>query len=412
MSVGWARYAFKFSEYYQNCKIEDMWYPPRLRTREWMFDGFDERPPERHRGFRKPEELLAHVMRKIPKSCFYSTAYYRDPNQRLMKDKGLQGADLIFDLDGDHLPGVTDGDFPSMIHVIQEQAFQLWTDFLQPEFGFKQENLQITFSGHRGFHLHYRSPDIWGLDSQARREIVSHIKGEGVDVQMLLKGPDCAWKRRITSGVDSVLNKLDLASSDDAQGRSSLKELKAIIDSRIGTPGCNVKSCGAKKIHTIAEKVQDQGRRKRLSDGFSAGEVKPVFGGGRSGEEYDKIFLELVKGDSSVVLGNAGETDEVVTIDLKRVIRWPTSLHGKSGLKVVELPLERLDPHGQNSFDPLTEAVPWKMGTRDVKVRAVQSDVIFRIGSDHRQLTAGEIYDVDEATATFLVLKKWAEPIE
>jgi len=412
MSVGWARYAFKFSEYYNSRNVEEMWFPPRLRTREWMFIGFDKAPPRRHIGFRNPADVLDYVSKRTPNSCFYSTAYYRDPNQWSMKEKQLQGADLIFDLDGDHLPGVTDGDFPSMIHVIQEQAFRLWDEFLEPEFGFKQENLQITFSGHRGFHLHYRSPDIWGLDSQARREIVSHIKGEGVDVQVLLKGPDCAWKRRITSGVDSVLNKLDLAANDDAQGRSSMKELKAIIDSRIGTPGCKVKSCGVKKIHTIAEKVQDQGRRKRLTDGFTAGEVKPVFGGGRSGNEYDNIFVELVKGDSSVVLGNAGETDEVVTIDLKRVIRWPTSLHGKSGMKVVELPLERLDPHGSNPFDPLTEAVPWNMGSQDVKVRAIKSDVIYRIGSNEGQLSEGETYNVDEATATFLVLKKWAEPVE
>jgi DNA primase small subunit len=377
-----------------------------------MFDGFDDRPPERHRGFRKPSDLLAHVARKTPKSCFYSTAYYLDPNQRLMKEKGLQGADLIFDLDGDHLPGVTDGDFPTMIHVIQEQAYQLWTDFLEPEFGFDIQYLQITFSGHRGFHLHYRSPDIWALDSQARREIVSHIKGEGANVEVLLNGPDCAWKRRITSGVDSVLNKLDFAVHDNADGRKSLKELKSIIDSRIGTPGCNVRSCGIKSIQTIAEKVQDQGRRDRLTNGFTTGELKPVFGGRKGGGEYDNIFLELVKGDSSVVLGNAGETDEVVTIDLKRVIRWPTSLHGKSGMKVVELPLERLSPDGANPFDPLTEAVPWKMGINDVKVRAIKSDVQYRIGTSSGQLDEGEIYHVDEATATFLVLKKWAEPID
>jgi DNA primase small subunit len=377
-----------------------------------MFDGFDDRPPERHRGFRKPNELLSHVVRKIPKSCFYSTAYYTDPNQRLMKDKGLQGADLIFDLDGDHLPGVTDGDFPTMMHVIQEQAHQLWFDFLEPEFGFDSRHLQITFSGHRGFHLHYRAPDIWSLDSQARRELVSHIKGEGVDIQVLLDGPDSAWKRRITSGVDSVLMKLDMASIDDAQGRDSIKELKSIIDSRIGTPGCKVRNCPKTSIQTIAEKIQDAGRRRRLTDGFESGELKPVFGGRKGGNEYDKIFLELVKGDSTVVLGNAGETDEVVTIDLKRVIRWPTSLHGKSGMKVVEFPLERLDPHGSNPFDPLSEAVPWKMGTPDVNVRAIKSDVRYRVGDSEGTLVEGETYIVDEATATFLVLKKWAEPCE
>ena len=144
-----------------------------------------------------------------------------------------------------------------------------------------------------------------------------------------------------------------------------------------------------------------------MVEGYTSGKLSTQFGG-----NLDKIFNDLVIGDKAVVLGNAGETDEVVTIDLKRVIRWPTSLHGKSGLRVVEFPVNRLDPNASNAYDPLTEAVPWKMGTKDVKVRATKSDVRYRIGSSENQLDAGEVYDVDEATATFLVLKKWAEPIE
>ena len=104
-----------------------------------------------------------------------------------MADKDWLGADLIFDLDGDHLPGVTDKDFPAMIEVIQEQAWSLWNDFLEPDFGFNEEYLQVTFSGHRGFHLHYRDPKFFHLDSEARRELVSHIRGEGVEVSDLLE---------------------------------------------------------------------------------------------------------------------------------------------------------------------------------------------------------------------------------
>ena len=58
--------------------------------------------------------LLHYLHSKSPHSCFHSTAYYRDPSQRKMIDKGWLGADLIFDLDGDHLPGVSDRDFPAM----------------------------------------------------------------------------------------------------------------------------------------------------------------------------------------------------------------------------------------------------------------------------------------------------------
>ena len=81
-------------------------------------------------------------------------------------------------------------------------------------------------------------------------------------------------------------------------------------------------------------------------------------------------------------------------------------------MKVVEFPLDRLDPHGPNPFDPLLEAVPWRMGEPDVKVKSIKSDVRYRIGTAEGELDEGEEYSVDEATATFLVLKRWADPID
>ena len=214
-------------------------------------------------------------------------------------------------------------------------------------------------------------------------------------------------------GVDSVLMKLDEAHQDNADGRKALYQLKEIVDSRIGMPGyVGPKRCGTDMLKAVAERVQDVSRRKRLIESFQKDGTVTQLGGPKGGSQYDNVFKELVKGDNSIVLGKAGETDEVVTIDLKRVIRWPTSLHGKSGMKVVELPLNRLDPNGQNAFDPLIEAIPWSQTGGREKVRALRSDAIYRIGESHGELSEGEVYEVDEATATFLVLKKWAEPVK
>ena len=87
-----------------------------------------------------------------------------------MVDKGWMGADLIFDLDVDHLPGVSDTVFPKMIELGQEQAWRLWSEFLEPDFGLRELYVQITFSGHRGFHIHVRDPAYLHLDSTARRQ--------------------------------------------------------------------------------------------------------------------------------------------------------------------------------------------------------------------------------------------------
>ena len=88
-----------------------------------------------------------------------------------MIDKDWRGADLIFDLDGDHLPGVSDADFPGMLELIHEQAWSLWNDFLEPEFNMKREFAQFTFSGHRGFHIHVRDPALMGMDSKLAKPL-------------------------------------------------------------------------------------------------------------------------------------------------------------------------------------------------------------------------------------------------
>jgi len=119
-----------------------------------MFIPFGGGTPIRHKAFTDMKSVRNFLCERPQHSCFYSTAYWKRPHELKMADKDWLGADLIFDLDGDHLPGVTDKDFPGMIKVIQEQAWSLWNDFLEPDFGFNKEYLQVTFSGHRGFHLH------------------------------------------------------------------------------------------------------------------------------------------------------------------------------------------------------------------------------------------------------------------
>ena len=105
-------------------------------------------------------------------------------------------------------------------------------------------------------------------------------------------------------------------------------------------------------------------------------------------------------------MSNAGEADEVVTIDVRRQIRWPTSLHGKSGMRVTEFPLDRLDPDKSNRFDPLYEAVA--LGTdNNLQVEIIQEDCRFKFFDKEWNPKKGEILDISDAVATFLVLKGW-----
>ena len=335
-------------------------------------------------------------------SCFYSTAYWDRPFELKMADKIWRGADLIFDLDGDHLPGVTDKDFPGMLEVIHEQAWSLWNDFLEPEFGFDEKYLQVTFSGHRGFHLHYRDPSLFHLDSEARREMVSFIRGEGVDVKGgLARYHDLSsegWTRRIRDGMGGMIDKLRSIARKD---QGYMAELNSLHQGLLGQSQREGRTTtkGKASIQSLAAVVNHDARSERLRNG-SFGVL----------EKYEGLFLDLLKTDSSVVLGSAGETDEVVTIDVRRQIRWPTSLHGKSGMRVSEFPLDRLDPDGSNSYSPLHEALA--LSTQDImEVEMIVDDSISQFGDTVYDKQSGERFQIHEAGATFLILKGWAEVV-
>ncbi len=397
MSQGWARFAHRFGQYY---RTSPLWSPPRVKSREWMFIPFGGAPPLRHKSFSGVEQVRTFLSERAMHSVFYSTAYWKRPFELKMDDKLWQGADLIFDLDGDHLPGVTDKDFPGMLEVIHEQAWSLWNDFLEPEFGFKEEHLQVTFSGHRGFHLHYRDPALFHLDSEARRELVSQIRGEGVDVKggLARYHDDDAqgWTRRIRNGMDDMIHTLRGISDKTGSSSEDLKRLEVGLQSLLDREG-QTSQRTADSIRKLADVVNHHDRVQRLK----AGRFELL-------GKYQSLFLNLLKSDTSVVLGSAGETDEVVTIDVRRQIRWPTSLHGKSGMRVSEFPLSRLDPDGSNPYNPLHEALALGMD-ESIEVEYTVDDAIAQFGDRRLESKMGDRISIHETGATFLVLKGWAK---
>lgn len=372
-----------------------------MPKREWMFIPFGGSPPLRHKSFRNEQDLRRFLSERAMHSCFYSTAYWQKPYEMKMDDKVWQGADLIFDLDGDHLPGVTDRDFPGMLDVIRDQAHSLWHDFLQPEFGFKEDFLQVTFSGHRGFHLHYRDPSLFHLDSEARRELVSHIRGEGVDVQGGLTRFNDArangWTKRIRTQIPTLIDKLvQIGERNEDSGRI-MKELHLGLKANLQREGKPGK--GPASIQKLADMFLHEDRRQSVANGQIT----------RLGVNQG-LFLDLVKSDASIVLGAAGETDEVVTIDVRRQIRWPTSLHGKTGMRVTEFPLHRLDADGSNPFDALNEAFVFGKD-KEIDVEIIVDDAILRFGQDNHDVSTGDQLHVSESAATFLNLKGWAKMV-
>ena len=294
-----------------------------------------------------------------------------------------------------------------MMENVQRKASELWHDFLEPDLGFSRDHLQVTFSGHRGFHLHVRDPAMWHLDAAARRELVNWIRGEGLKVsdrllQQTMANADVlgdGWDRRLAGALKELTDRAG-AGLQDAEERAAHR--RELIELGKGKG----KGIVARRIDSLLERFDalDQPMRERVRGGM----FDSLGGTNSSPNQHVETLMKLLKESSAIQLGTAGETDEVVTVDVRRIIRWPTGLHGKTGMRVTELPLERLAPDRGEAFDATTEALALRGSTRyEVEVTVPEACVTLR-GREF-ELAAGQRLEVDEAEAAFLLLKGWAQ---
>jgi len=169
----------QFHRYYDTTKPT---LPDRFGRREFGFMFWTAGIVQRHLGFSREEDLRSFLSSRVPAHAYYSSAYYETPNAPTMEEKGWLGADLIFDLDADHLPNAAKMSYPEMLEAIRLKILHLYDDFLGADFGFEEKTMRIVFSGGRGYHIHVFDERVWPLGSHERREIVDWITGKGLDV--------------------------------------------------------------------------------------------------------------------------------------------------------------------------------------------------------------------------------------
>lgn len=357
-----------FARYYRDPDIE---LPPRFGRREYGFLFFDRDGMQRHTGFPRTDDLFSLLSDRVPQHCYYSSAYYETPGAGSMAGKGWMGADLIFDLDADHLDAPQGTPYPVLLEMCRDEAVKLVEDFLMRDFGFGVDDMEFAFSGGRGYHIHVRDPRVLELGSDARREIVDYIVGTGLDLEgffderaidkqrfgaqvqvdrtYVMPRPDePGWRGRVARGVVAFLEDLVEMDADEARDRL------------LGIP-----MVGPAKADAILEKLNAE-RLDRIRDGFA--------------DQFPEIKPLLLEAKRQASVDVRGETDEPVTTDTKRLIRLQGSLHGGSGLKVRRLTLDEM-----RTFDPLTDAVVF--GDDPVRVRGLR---------DAKLGMKGELYEVEE----------------
>ena len=190
--------------------------------------------------------------------------------------------------------------------------------------------------------------------------------------------------------------KLKIIKEKGADHKSYIQELQSAVENTNKLSANSSKKISKAKINEIADMADDERLNRILADNKLR-----VFG-----EKNTSLFWDMVRGDNSVVLGSAGETDEAVTVDVKRVIRWIGSLHGKCGLRVTEMPLERLNPFSNNFFNPLEESIVFS-SDKKFNILLNKDDVTAELAGIRVEGNSGDRFEVTESLATFLVLKGW-----
>ena len=367
----------------------------------------------RHKSFKNEEELTSFLRDSVPRDAYLSCAYYEDPSAEMEK-KGWLGADLIFDIDADHIPTSCDkvhdewacgscgfagrGVVPEKCPACGGEKFDssTWScevclasaktetlkllDILMEDFGLSEKEIRVFFSGHRGYHVQVENEAYKPLDSVARKEIVDYVSGLGLDLSSGGPGEEgrkarqgfqpfhtesFSWRKRTASGMkDFVLN----AGEQDliALGIGK-KETRALLSNR-DTLSRSWRSIGA------------------LSN------VKGV-----GFETWRKIAERSIEAQSAKI-------DTVVTTDVHRLIRLQNTLHGKTGFKKIEFPVPAL-----SAFDPFKSAIAFKTGTATVLVSSAPE---FRIDDQMYGPYCNQEVELSTAAAVLLICKGRAEVVE
>ncbi len=390
----------KFCDYYRDPSTI-IPVPIVPSQREFAYLLFKERFMVRHKRFEEISRLRSALSENVPSDVYHSCAYYENPDFDMDK-KGWLGADLVFDIDADHIPTTCDkihdeftcvkcgfsgkGLIPEVCPACEATKFETKTwpcelciksardetakliDMLDNDFGFSLDELHVFFSGHRGYHVHVEDEAIRSLDAMARKEIVDYVTGLGLAIldkdakAKPKKGAgkrfnlhNFGWNKRLKNGME---NFLQTATKED------LKAIGLRNNSVLENKDTIIKRCINAGLWDSIDGVKTQ------------------------------TWLKLAEHVRELQSSNI---DTVVTTDIHRLIRMNGTLHGKTGLKKVEFPAKNLE-----DFDPFTGAVAFKKGNAKVMVSDAPE---FKLSGETLGPYKNQTVELPVAAAVMLICK-------
>lgn len=396
--------------------------------REFGFIPWDKQIMNRHIGFTSDINLKKYFISNTPKHAYTSGSLYLSPESQDMQGKGYKGCDLIFDIDVDHFytPCKEDHDLwyckecgengkgmvdkcpkcgklklkkvnwicNECLDVAKNEIIKLMYNFLIPDFNINIDKMKIAFSGHRGYHLKIEDDQIRSLTSDERREIIDYIKGENISFEILglqEKGGNIfgfsretiGWSQKIMRLIEHILSKTNIEIESMLSDKKKFNLNKDLIENFI-----NFKE-------NFQNIIKNNNNNNWTLVGFSL-------------NAWNK-FLRRIVAEIGI------EIDVPVSIDTHRLIRYPGSLHGKTGFRVQELlpdEIELFNPLDESSkkLDPIVfigkEAITQKIEILEPEVPQTKIK-----GEKFGPYKQGEKVEVPHHFAVFLLCKGVAKTI-
>jgi DNA primase small subunit len=354
--------------------------PYLLEQREFGFGTFDDKIAFRHMAFKKDPEFRKYLVDTAPAFVDCSPAYYRFPDARPMEKKEWLGSDLGFDIDANDVPTACKLKHGSgwlcdeCLEAVKAETVKLVEEFLMADFGFSEREVEMNFSGNRGYHVHVRKKSALQLDASARAEMSGYIRGSGVLVKGMfpsigergkqLLGPklgDLGWYGRVARGFSSALE-------------SEEKLASLVSDPKL-----------ARKLHE---------KRSLVVMGLVNGNWDMI-----RMPKKDEVVTQMAE---RIISRGGVRIDENVTKDPSHLMRLPNTIHGGSGL--VARKLASLAAVGK--FDPMRDAIAFK--GRELKVKADSKYGITMNGEAYGPFK-DETVTLPVYVATYLYLKGVAD---
>jgi len=381
--------------------------PRQPDRREYGYFPFGQSVMVRHLAFQSADEVRDEIRRVAPLHVYRSAAYYMYPRAP-MEEKSWLGADLVFDIDADHLglscvskhaysvcpvhglsekvdgkcvecgsPMIeVDWVCENCIRSARAETAKL-VNVLMDDFGVPESELEVGFSGNRGFHVTVYSEAFKLLDSMSRREIVSYLLGEGLQPRL--------------HGIPG--------SEPGRRGRPRYEDYPEPLLDSWGWRGRIIRRMYTLISSGAAERLEPLSAKPDL-----AKKVREVWSLEPSWSVAPLSFWSRLS--SEAVSIESVRIDPVVTTDIHRLMRMSGTLNGKTGLLAALIPLDEVE-----GADPLRDAAVLKSSYM-VKLRVVYAPAFSLGGDSFDEVAEPRELELPLHAAVYLILRGLADPVK